>query len=60
MKKVSLSSFLADAEALVRAAAADDAISIDTGSGIAVLISEAEWLVMRDALKLALGASDAP
>lgn len=60
MKKVSLSSFLADAEALVRAAAADDVISIDTGSGSAVLISEAEWFVLRDALKLALGASDSP
>ena len=61
MKTVSLASFLVDADALVRAAAIDeDALRIDTGSGSAVLISEAEWLVLRDGLKLALGASDAP
>jgi|LSQX01.3.fsa_nt_gb PHD/YefM family antitoxin component YafN of YafNO toxin-antitoxin module len=59
MKTVSLASFLADADALVQAAAIDeDALRIDTGSGSAVLISEAEWLVLRDGLKLALGASD--
>ena len=59
MKSVSLASFLADADALVQAAAIDeDALRIDTGSGSAVLISEAEWLVLRDGLKLALGAAD--
>lgn len=60
MKTISLSAFLGDADALVRAAAVDDEfLKVDTGSGCAVLISEAEWIVVRDAMALCLGASEA-
>ncbi len=47
--------FIADAEnLLVGAVANDDFVKIKTRVGNAVLISEAEWNIMVDALKVAM------
>lgn len=49
--------FIADAESLlIGAAANDDFVKIHTGAGSAVLISEAEWNILVDAFKIAIGA----
>lgn len=47
--------FIADAEKLlVGAAADDDFVKIKTRAGNAILISEAEWNILRDALQMVL------
>lgn len=47
--------FIADAEKLlVRAVADDDFVKIKTRAGNAILISEAEWNILRDALQMVL------
>lgn len=47
--------FLADAESLlIGSVANDDFVRIKTIAGNAVLISEAEWDILRDALKTVL------
>jgi|LSQX01.2.fsa_nt_gb PHD/YefM family antitoxin component YafN of YafNO toxin-antitoxin module len=57
MKRIDLPGFLADAERLVCGAASDDDfLAIDTDAGSAVLISEAEWKVLVDALRLCVEA----
>ncbi len=48
--------FLADAESLLKGAVAqDNFVKIKTSVGNAVLISEAEWNVLTEALKAILG-----
>lgn len=47
--------FIAEAEQLILSAAAnDDFVTIKTSVGNAVLISEAEWNILKDALKVIL------
>lgn len=47
--------FISEAENLLKAAATDtDYVKIKTGMGNAVLISEAEWNILLEALKLAV------
>lgn len=49
--------FIADAEQyLIGAAANDDFVKIKTSAGNAVLISEAEWNILVDAMKVVLTA----
>lgn len=49
--------FIADAEQyLIGAAANDDFVKIKTNAGNAVLISEAEWNILVDAMKVVLTA----
>lgn len=49
--------FLADAEKLLLGAVAnDDFVKIHTSAGAVVLISEAEWNIMVDAMKAVLTA----
>ena len=48
--------FIADAEKyLIGAAVNDDFVKIKTSAGNAVLISEAEWNILVDAFKIAIG-----
>lgn len=55
MIEKTMQEFLTNAEnILIGAAANDDFVKIKTGAGNAVLISEAEWNVMVDALKVVL------
>lgn len=55
MIEKTLKDFLADAENLVMGAAVDDAfVKIATGNGNAVLISEAEWNILLEAMKKVL------
>lgn len=57
MNTLTTQEFLADAERILTAAATnDDFVKIKTGVGNAVLISEAEWNIMVDALKAVLTA----
>ena len=60
MIEKSTQEFIADAEKLlIGAVADDDFVKIKTRAGNAILISEAEWNILRDALQmvLALAAS---
>ncbi len=55
MLEKSTEEFVADAAALIEGAINDDAfVKIHSKSGTAVLISEAEWNIVRDALKMVL------
>lgn len=47
--------FIADAEKLLVGAVADDEfVKIKTRAGNAILISEAEWNILRDAMQMVL------
>lgn len=55
MQEKTIQEFISDAENLmIGAVANDDFVKIKTRAGNAVLISEAEWNVMVDALKVVL------
>lgn len=55
MQEKTTQEFLANAEnLLIGAVANDDFVKIKTSAGNAVLISEAEWNVMVDALRVVL------
>jgi len=59
MKKIKLPEFVADVQSLVTAAAMNDdflEIALENGES-AVLVSKAEWVVFRDAMKLLLNGS---
>ncbi len=59
MKKIKLSEFVADTQSLVTAAAMNDdflEIALENGES-AVLVSKAEWVVFRDAMKFLLNGS---
>lgn len=50
--------FIADAEILLtRCVTDDDFVKIKTSAGNAILISEAEWDIMTDAMRLVLQAA---
>lgn len=55
MKEKTIQEFVSNAEDLVRGAALyDDFVKINTGDSNAILVSEAEWNIMVDALKMVL------
>lgn len=55
MKEKTIQEFVADAENLILGAALnDDFVKINVGESNAVLISEAEWNILVDAMKSAL------
>ena len=59
MKKIKLPEFVADVQSLVTAAAMNDdflEIALENGES-AVLVSKAEWVVFRDAMKFLLNGS---
>lgn len=57
MLEKTISEFAADTEALVLGAIEnDDFVKIRTRAGNAVLISEAEWDILRDSLKMIMSA----
>ena len=57
MLEKTMSEFIADTENLVLGAIEnDDFVKIRTRAGNAVLISEAEWDILRDSLKLVMNA----
>lgn len=58
MKEVTATEFIMDARELLYAAVKDDEfLKIRTRSGNAVLISEAEWNILVDAMKTVLAAA---
>lgn len=55
MKEMNAQDFLKDAEKLLASAVANgDFLKIKTTAGNAVLISEAEWNILTDALRVVL------
>ena len=55
MIDISMREFLSDPQTYIKNAAEnDDFFTVQTKSGKAVVISEAEWNIMRDALKLVI------
>ena len=57
MQTLTTQEFLADAERILTAAVAnDDFVKIQTNAGNAVLISEAEWSILIDAMRTVLTA----
>lgn len=58
MKEITVSEFASDVEKYtVQAVRDDEFLKIRTKAGTAVLISEAEWNIFSDAMKLVLSAT---
>ena len=59
MLETTTQEFISNAENfLIGAVSNDDFVKIKTKAGNAVLISEAEWNILVDALKITMGASE--
>lgn len=56
MKELKLNEFLARADDFINnAAMGEEFYSIQTNSGKAIIISEGEWKIMTDAMRVAMG-----